>query len=155
MTTLPLVVSAILTALTANLGTFDLSTADQVQEGTWESPPGSVAFACLPPAELVSSTPEARGAIYAETYRQTVRLWAPCTASTTEARASTSRQLAAQAVQVLDNAHANGSTAAWRCLPWAVTTSRLNPSAALAGSTWAYAELTITFTFRRGTGTGA
>jgi hypothetical protein len=155
MNTLPNIVAAILVALTVNLGTFDLSGVDQVQEGTWEAPPGSVAFACLPPAELISSVGECRNAYYLETWRQTVRLWAPSTSSGTEVRASTSRQLAAQAQQVLDNARANGASACWRVVRWEITGARVNPSAATANSTWAYAELVITFAFRRATGTGA
>jgi hypothetical protein len=162
VTTLPNIVAAILTALAADLGTFDLSGDDQVKEGTYTDPPtGSErCFACLPPAELVSSEPHGQPvAYYLETWRQTIRAWAPSTASTADSKASTSRQLVAQIEQVLDRARLNDYPAAtvpiWACATWVVSGAKQNPSAANAALTWAHVELTVTFSFPRPAGRGA
>ena len=154
MTTITAIVTAIVTALTADLGTIDLSTTDQVQEGTFVRPPGSEAFAAVLPPRLLDSQGQARNLCYLETYEVVVRLWAPVPAATHESRVARSRLLQAEAQKALDGARDDTSTAIWRCVRWAVTGGDPHPAPAGAAD-WAHVALTITLTYRRGTGTGA
>lgn len=153
MTTLAAVTAAIVAALAANLGTFDLSATDQVKVGTYTSPPGSVAFAAIVPPRQTSSVGQMRNTAYLETYEIEVRLWAPVTASTTGDQASRAALIAAEAKKALDLARDTGGNALWKCVRFASTNGGPGPAAATAQPTWAYATVQLTLTLRRGTQT--
>lgn len=154
MTTITAVVAAIVTALSANLGTYNLSGSDQVKEGTYEKPPGSVAFAAVLPAEMTGSVGQMRNTAYLEDWQIRVRLWAPYTADTSGNRVQAARTLASEAKKALDGARDSLSgNALWKCVRFAVTDENPAPVNASAPSTWAHAEITLTLTLRRATQT--
>lgn len=148
--------AAIVAALAVDLGTYDLSATDQVQEGTFVQPPGSVAFAAVLPAQQIGAENQARNTLVLDTYLVRVRLWAPVTATTTGDRVSRGRLLAEEARTAIERARDTLGNALWKCVAFAVTDSVPHPSpATAAGPGWARAELTITLTFRRASGSGA
>lgn len=153
MNTLSAVVTAVLAALAADLGTFDLSATDQVKEGTYVGPPGSVAFACLTPPALTDSEPQAIGAWYLETYTSEIRLWVPYTADTTDNRAQRGRLVADEAKAALEVVRAAGG-ALFKCVAFRCESTNPEPGASLSAS-WVHAVLTLEFSFRRQSGTGA
>lgn len=158
MNTLSAIVSALVTALSVDLGTFDLSGPDQVQEGTFDKPPISRTFAGIAPATLTASAPYGTGPdFYLETYRTTVRLWAKVQRADTEDRAERARLLTAEVMQAL-NPDALGddpaTVAIWRCVYWRVASTDPETAGATEVPGWARAALTIEFTFRRAAGTG-
>lgn len=153
MNTLSAIVTAALAALAADLGTFDLSATDQVKEGAYDRPPGSVAFACITPPELSSSEPQAQDAWYLETYTCEVRLWVPFTADTTGNRSARGRLVADEAKAALDLARAAGG-ALFKCVTYRCESTVPEPGATTSTS-WVNAVLTLEFSFRRLAGTGA
>lgn len=155
MNTLSAIQTAILAALAADLGTFDLSAADQVKEGTYAQPPGSVAFAGVTPPTLTGSEPQALDTWYLETHTCEVRLWVPFTADTTGNRASRGRLAADEAKAALDTARATLGNALWKCVTYRCESSAPEPAAATLPSTWSHAVLTLEFSFRRQSGAGA
>jgi|GEM_PF-5529506 len=149
MNTLPAIVSAILAAVAVDLG------ADQVREGTYVWPSGSLTFAGLTPPALTASVSHGRGPDwYLETYTAELRMWAPVTSGETDERAERSRIISAEVVAALDLVRAQVGTALWRCVSWRVVTSRPDPAAAQASPGWAHAAVSVEFQFRRQTGTG-
>lgn len=154
MTTISAVVAAIVTALSANLGTYNLSGSDQVKEGTYDKPPGSVAFAAVLPAEMTGAVGQMRNTAYLEDWTIKIRLWAPYTADTTGNRVQAARTLASEAKKALDAARDSSTgTALTRCVRFATTGESPAPVNASAPSTWAHVELTLTLTLRRATQT--
>jgi hypothetical protein len=153
MNTLGAVVSALIAALAVDLGTFDLSGPDQVQEGTFDKPVGSRAFAGITPPALTASAPYGVGPdFYLETYRTTVRLWGKVQRSDTEDRAERARLLTSEVMAAL-NPDALGddpaTVAIWRCVYWRVAATDPETAGATEVPGWARAALTIEFTFRR------
>lgn len=155
MNTLGAIIAAMVTALVADHGTFDLSGPDQVKVGTYDQPPTTARpFACVVPPAQTASAPYGTGPdFYLETYRAEVRVWAPVTRGSTEDRAERARLVSAEVVQSLDAAR-TGDTAIWRCVYWRVVDSTPDPAAATALPGWARGQITIEFTFRRAVGTG-
>lgn len=158
MNTLSAVVSALVAALAADHGTFDLSGSDQVKEGTFDKPPVSARpFACVvPPGRSAPAVPQGVGPLwYVESYRAEIRLWAPVTRSDTEDRAERWRLLAAEVVQTLDTLHAtkNGNALA-RCRSFKVSAEDAETAGANVVPGWARGTLTVEFTFLRQSGTG-
>lgn len=155
MNTLPAIVSAILSVLAADHGSIDLSPAQRVKEGTFERPPGSFAFACLCPPELIDSVPFGRGPDwYDETYQAEIRLWCPVADGTPEDRAEKSRLIQAEVQQALDNAKAGSNNTIWRTWGWAVRRTRPDPASPNVLPGWAHCRLTLEFKFKRRSGTG-
>lgn len=157
MNTLPNIVAALLAALAADHGTFDLSGDDQVQQGTFDKPPVSRAFAALvPPGRSSPAVPQGRGPDwYVESYRAEIRLWAPVTRSDTEDRADRWRLLAAEIVQTLDTLHTTrDGNALARCRTWRVAAEDPETAGANVVPGWAHGRITIEFTFLRASGTG-
>lgn len=158
MNTLPAVVSHILAVLAADVGTFDFSAQDAVKEGTYLQPPTSApsGFACLTPPAQTGSEPWGRGPDwYVETYAAEIRAWAPVTDSTTDERAERARLLASEIKVALDNARVVPGPGLWRCVTFRVASVVPDPAGATSLPGWARAVLTVEFTFRRSTGTGA
>lgn len=154
MTTLSAIIAAILTALSVNLGTFDLSVTGRVHEGTYTLPTDGPAFACVMPARLLSSEERTRGEWFLETHEVRIRLWGQVTTSGPDDRVVRGRLLQEEAKIVLDNARANLSTALWRCIDYSCNAVEPQPSGATAAAGWAFAELVLNFSFRRASGTG-
>lgn len=154
MNTLSAIQTAILAALAADLGTFDLSAADQVKEGTYAGPLGSLAFACVTPPKLAASEPQALDAWYLETHTCDVRLWVPFTTDTTGNRAARGRLVADEAKAALDIARATLGSALWKCVTYRCDSTVPEPAVSSVTHTWVHATLTLEFSFRRENGTG-
>lgn len=154
MTDLASIIAAIIAALNVDLGTVDLSATGQVLEGTYNEPPGSVAFACLPPARETRAEPQARNAYYLRTWQQPVRLWAPTTAGTPANAVQQARTLADEAVTALDTARATGGNALWKCIRYAVTEIVPDEVVVTDAPSWSYVTLTIELTYRIAAGDG-
>lgn len=155
MTTPAAVIAAVVATLSTVWGAYNLSGDGQVLEGTYSEPPGSFAFAAILPAELTDSKEQALGSWFLEDWTLKVRVWAPTTEATTTARATASRAAAAEAVQRLDTTRATLGTAAWKCIRWAVTSVEFDPAGMAEAPAWGRAEISITFSVRRQSGTGA
>jgi hypothetical protein len=156
--TLPNIIAAIVAALAADHGAFDLSGSDQVKVGTFDKPPVTARpFAAIVPPALTASTPQGVGPDwYVETYRCEVRLWAPVTRSDTEDRAERWWLFAAEVVQTLDTAHATkDGNALARCRSWRAAAWDPETAGAHVVPGWAHGKITIEFTFLRQSGTGA
>lgn len=150
MTTIADIVAAIVSALSADLGTYDLSATGAVREGTYSSPPSVGAFACVCP-------PRQRGSEWAcaeferETYAIEIRLWAPYTDETPEAHAAAERAIVAEAKAALMAARYS-NTALFRCLSFQATEGDPDPVVVDASPGWASHRLTIETVHNRATG---
>ncbi len=154
MTTIAAIVSAIKTALNADLGTYDLSGVDQVKEGTYVGPPGSQAFIALLPAEQTGSEPLARDGFYRESYELQIRVWAPFTDEDPEARAIATRALVAEVKVALDTArHSATTNAIGRCVSFFCRAVEPDPSGGAAAPSWLYAAITYELSHNRLQGT--
>lgn len=155
MTSLGDIVAAIIAALNVDLGTFDLSESGQVLEGTYDEPPGSVAFACLPPARQVAAAQQCAGVFVLRTMQQEIRLWAPATEGTPANHVERARLLVDEATTAIDAARQTGGNPLWKCIRFQV--GRIEPDDVVVTDPpfWAYATLTLEYTYRRQTGTGS
>jgi len=150
MTTIDAIVAAIVTALSADLGTYDLSATGSVREGTYTSPPGPGPFACVCP-------PRQRGSEYAcaeferETHQIEVRLWAPYASETAEGHTAAERAIVAEAKAALMAAR-YGATALFRCLSFQVAEGDPDPVVVDASPGCASHRLTIETVHNRATG---
>lgn len=154
MITLDAIVSALLAGLAVDLGTYDVSGTDQVVEGSYQTPPGPVPMVCVVPPRMTASVAQARGVWYLETHEIELRGWAPVTVTTTPVRADEARQLAAEIIQRLDQLRDDQSSVLYRCVEWAVTAQLHEPSGD-TGTWLARADVTLTISYRRQSGTGA
>ena len=154
MTTLTAIQAAIVAALAADLGTFDLSATDQVKEGTYQMPPGSTAFAAVEPIAVTDSEPQGRARWFRRRALVTIRLWAPYTAETTGDRAARARLLLHEAAAALDAARRVGTNALYRCQRFLIRSAQPDPAAANAPSTWASGALVVELTFLSTSGFG-
>lgn len=154
MTTLDAIVAALLTGLAVDLGTYDLSGTDQVTEGAYLTPPGPVPSACVVPPVMRAAVEQARGAWYLETHTIEIRAWAPITETTPTVRSDEARQLAAELMARLDALRSDLASPLWRCVTWAATSLAHEPSGD-TGVWLARADVTITISYRRASGTGA
>ncbi len=153
MTTISDIIEAILAALAVNHGTYDLSGADQVKEGTYDRPPGSRAFACVLPPEQTAGEELSRGEFYRETHSIVVRVWAPVAATTTPGQAQATRALVTEVKVALDAARNDDATALGECTDFAVRGVTHQPAAADTPADWAYAALTLNTVHLRARGT--
>lgn len=149
MTTIADIVAAIVTALSADLGTYDLSATGAVREGTYMSPPGAGAFACVCP-------PRQRGSEWActeferETHQIEVLLWVPYAAETAEGHTAAERAIVAEAKAALTDARFTGG-ALFRCVSFQVTDGEPDPAAVDAAPGWASSRLLIETVHNRAT----
>lgn len=152
-------VAAIKAALQADLGTFDLSGSDAVKEGTFQQPPAGIApFAAIEPP-TVAGEPQGRARWYLRTATLTIRLWGTwsntATAGTTGDRAARARLLMDEAMAALETARRTGGSALYQCVSFVVRGSTPDPAMANVPSQYAYATLTVEFSYRRTAGLGA
>lgn len=152
MNTIAAITAALVTALAADLGTFDLSGADAVKRGTFSGPPISGPFVAIRPAEQLAGRQEACGAWYLEEVEILIDLWAPQTGDTTDDAAARAEVLQGEAKAAIDAARFD-ATALGRCVRFACTGVTLDPAAADAPMTWARSQLRIELTYRRTPGT--
>lgn len=155
MTTIDAIIAQVMTALTADLGVYDLSGTDQVKEGTFEMPPISARpFIAVLPAVQNRGEEQNRGEWTVEDWMLPLRLWAPFTSNSTTSWVAQQRALSREVRIALDAARNNATgLPMWRCLNWAVTGEQPYSANASSAPTWVHTELTIEFTIRRSIGT--
>lgn len=156
MNTLAAIQSALLTALTADLGTFDLSGNDQVKVGVYEAPPvAGVPFLAVGPFKMTGSECQTQAMLwYKETHTVTVAGWAPVTDSQTATQEARGRLLQSETQAAIDTARGTAGNGLWKCVDFEVQTVEPGAVSAKMPMNWGRFELFIRFSFRRAAGGG-
>lgn len=104
MTTLAAITAALVAALSAQLGDYDLTGTDQVKVGTYTAPPGSLAFIAVPSPAVVSKPFDLRQRKWQHTCTFRLRLWVPWTGEDPAIRAAAAVEIANRAARAIEDA---------------------------------------------------
>lgn len=148
------ITTAIVAALQADLGTFDLSGTDAVKLGDYAAPPASVPFAAVLPPSVRSDPSQGRARWFVRTVTYTIRLWGSSTVDDPGNRTARATLLMDEAITAIESARRTGSNMLYRCVTFNVAGAVLDRAPANAAGQFAMAELQIELTYRRTTGTG-
>jgi hypothetical protein len=150
------VTAALLAAIAADLGTFDLSATDAVQEGWYALPPASAPFACVYlPSDAVESIPVARERWFNVTAVYTVTAWAPFTAETSGNRQQRASLLADEIKTAIETARRTAGNNLVKLTQMSVGAVDIQAGAESMEPGFPTATFKIAVKFRRSAGVGA